>query len=240
MAKKKAKAIPKELTRHVRPAWAPRVKKGVGALDGSKFAGRALLGEGGAWPGCGHCRAPLRFMLQLAIAELPERERKRLGGKGLIQLFACLANSDCDFSLSEPFSKAAFVRLLKKPPKPAKAPPSLPEGSYPAKQIVGWKELAELPDLFELKEHLKGELSDESEEYLLDHGPSLDDKLGGWAGWMGGNVKSHDCDVCKQPMEYVLQIASDENLPVQWGDLGTAWVFRCAAHDRWMIMWGCN
>jgi uncharacterized protein YwqG len=42
-------------------------------------------------------------------------------------------------------------------------------------------------------------------------------------------------------MEYVFQIDSEDNLPLMWGDMGTAHVTRCPTHREVLALgWACG
>ncbi len=55
------------LDKYTGPAWLPVALRHPDELGATKFGGAALIPEGTDWPGCPHCKRPLKLALQLNI-----------------------------------------------------------------------------------------------------------------------------------------------------------------------------
>lgn len=246
--------------RHARPAWQPRVEDGPGAPAGSRFGGLPWLPEGGAHPRCGHCGAPLRLLVQLDLGALPAEARGALG-TGLLQAFYCERDA-CEQACDgwAPFSQAHHVRVLVPGPGGLAAPAGHP---FPARAIVGWERLLDLPAPEEHRDEglaLDYDLEANTvrvrcAEVGLDVGPfalaaledeevlgraAAGDKLLGWPAWVQG-VEYPACPRCARQMELVFQLDSEDHLPHMWGDAGVAHVTRCPDHpDVLTLAWACS
>jgi hypothetical protein len=105
------------LKKHKATAYVPRV--GVDdALQASKFGGTPWLASNEPWPACNGCSQPLRFVLQLAVSDVPESARWALRSD-LLQLFLCDSKGrpgDPEWLCQaqgegwEPFAKSTVVR----------------------------------------------------------------------------------------------------------------------------------
>jgi predicted DNA-binding WGR domain protein len=107
--------------KHAGVAYVPRVVEGDDTKDASKFGGTPWLPRGEAWPICGGCDQPLRFVMQLAHADVPEEARWAFRAD-LIQLFLCDASGkegDPEWLCQaqgegwEPFAKSTLVRHVR-------------------------------------------------------------------------------------------------------------------------------
>ncbi|AKJ02473.1 uncharacterized protein YwqG [Archangium gephyra] len=259
----KAEAILKALepwrNKHRRTAWLPQVKNGPGPAHGSRFGGLPWLPSGESHPACGNCKRPLRLLLQLNLLSLPEEVRQRLG-PGLLQAFYC-EHEDCEQECDgwSPFSEAHRLRIIDVGHGNMAAPAGKP---FPPKEISGWKQAEDLPSAAEHEElGLDFDYDFEANtvrircaELGLDAPPigihdleaetvanaSMGDKLLGWPHWIQG-VEYPECPQCKTRMEYVFQIDSEHNLPLMWGDLGTAHITRCPNHPEVLALgWACG
>jgi uncharacterized protein YwqG len=227
-----------EIDKHLRAAWKPAVKDGDGAATDSKFGGLPALLAGEEWPLCPNCEGPLQLLLQLNLASIPP-ELKSAFGSGLIQLFYCTnAEASCETDAEgwEPFSPISLARRIDTPSAPAKLSP--PEArSVPAKRILSWKRMDDLPNGEELG--TAGiELTDD-EFHEMEDFPVQGDKLGGWPHWVQG-IEYPSCPTCATPMRLVFQIDSEDNVPWMWGDAGCAHLTQCPEHkDVLAFAWAC-
>ena len=242
--------------RHRRPAWRPRVIDGESGSAGSKFGGIPWLAAGEDWPVCGACGRPLPFFFQLDLAEVPPALAGRFGS-GLLQLFYC---TECDGGW-EPFAESHMVRVVHL--EGLSAPPHMaPEVQrFPAKTIVGWEELIDLPDPEEHDElglrytydfqadivrlecpevglTVERDLGEELAEAVAE--AAVGDKLSGWPAWVQG-VEYPSCPRCEQRMGLVFQLDSDDNLPYMWGDVGIGHLTQCPEHREVVTFaWACS
>ncbi|MEA5515412.1 WGR domain-containing protein [Nodularia sp. UHCC 0506] len=254
-----------DIAQFIRPAWKPVVIEGDGDRLASKFCGRPWLAEDETWPTCPNCAQPMQLFFQLNLAELPEPVREEFG-TGLLQMFHCIPG-DCQpegeygtiYYGREPYLiKNVIIRLVQ--PLGNGSTPPLPEIDgqeygidFPAKTITDWVEIEDYPhpdDLVALVygwdqvtncdrgNELAGRLGCEQydEVYPTDEG----DKLGGYPRWVQ-DMECPGCPVCHAPMRQVFQLASCDNLPYMFGDMGIAHVLQCKTHkDQFAFVWaGC-
>ena len=62
---------------------------------------------------------------------------------------------------------------------------------------------------------------EEDDEDDEENQPKQGDKLYGWPGWVQG-VEYPSCTKCSKPMELVMQLDSEDNIPFMYGDAGCA------------------
>ncbi|HKG95786.1 MAG TPA: DUF1963 domain-containing protein [Gemmatimonadaceae bacterium] len=245
-------ALNEKLARHRRAAWLPEVVEDDAAIVArSKFSGVPALLEMELWPRCGRCERPMQLFLQLDARDAPEAAAPALDG-GVLQLFYCTSSEphcegECEAYL--PHARSTLLRLL--PPAELapereglieewSGPAAMPEGMYPAKRIVAWTPVEDLPNLEEL-EGLGVELDDEDELALEDWDlPHAGEKLLGWPRWVQG-VEYPVCRVCGRRMELLFQIDSSQTLPYMFGDMGIGHISQCPDHRTELAFgWACS
>lgn len=228
-----------------RMAYLPRTIEGDGPRSTSKFSGTPWLPRGESWPSCKNCNQALQLFVQLNLSELPNREKKRLGKKGLIQLFYCtndepLCEVDCEAFF--PFAESVLARFIDSFDDATVEAPTGPENPFPAFQITGWDSLEDFPNYEEQRE-LLGPQEEETENWDDFDGhpePVAGDKLGGWPFWVQG-VEYPNCPECDETMELIFQIDSEDHLPFMFGDLGTGHLTRCPKHPHVLAFgWACS
>ena len=87
-------------------------------------------------------------------------------------------------------------------------------------------------------------MSDKSDQVLkaLAFCPELGeakrgDKLAGWPCWIQYS-ENPNCPKCQQRMQFVFQVASDNNLPYHFGDMGNGYLTQCPEHkDALAFLW---
>ena len=243
--------------KHRRTAWTPIVKAGDGLCTESKFSGTPWIGEGAPWPACGVCRQPSQLFLQLDLGALPEPR-----ATGLLQLFYCTSEACAGEGGWEPFADdLSRVRVVQ--PSGAGLETLNPRrpGYFPAKRIVGWQPLSDLPSPEEHDElgliytynHPAGTTRLECPELGLVFDDLRDemlaetvanaaggDKFGGWPLWVQG-VEYPSCPRCARRMALVFQVASQGNVPFMFGDLGVGHVTQCPEHEDVVAFgWACS
>jgi hypothetical protein len=238
---------------HARRAWKP-VCDDV-ATGAAHFGGSPMLGAGEPWPTCAGCAAPMQFFVQVDLAALPAGSPAR--GTGLLQLFYCsIDDGGCE--TWAPFSGTHLVRLLTGPAQPAAHPPSI--SPFPRRRIAGWNESLDHPHPPEHEElglsyqydfdasrvHITcAEVGLDLPDADLDAAETIatalpGDKLGGWPAWVQG-VEYPSCPACSAPMELVLQLDSEDNVPHMFGDVGCGHVTQCPAHPHVLAFgWACS
>jgi hypothetical protein len=240
---------------HRRRAWKPRVVDGEGAATGSRFGGAAWLPDGVA-PSCGRCRAPMPLLVQIDLAAAPGEL-----GRGLLQAFYC-CDPDCEQECEgwSPFSAAHLVRIVA--PGEAGAVDVARETHHAARAIVGWDAIEDGPPTQELGElgldfryDFKTKtvaircasvgldvpsvgLDEVTAEQVST--AAAGDKLLGWPCWVQG-AEYPECPKCKARMRYLVQLDSEDHLPIMWGDVGIAHITQCAEHPDVLTMgWACS
>jgi hypothetical protein len=171
------------------------------------------------------------LLLELDLSLLPTPT----GAAGLLQLWYCTRGEPNCEAETEAFQagpgKSKLIRVL--PAEGARAvalPADLGGRDGPARRVAAWEPMQDLPGTEEASE-LCHRGREELEE-LLEGLPREGDKLGGWPAWLQG-VEYPPCPRCNQEMRQLLvQLASNGLSGWQWGDLGTAWVLRCADHPE--------
>lgn len=237
-------SLGRKLTAFRRKAWLPKTKKGDCAITGSKFSGLAYIPLGEEWPRCGNCHKPMQLFLQLRADDVPDDAREVLHS-GTLQLFYCTSsNPQCEVDCEAffPFSKAHMARIVEDGPHEdiSESPVS---DAFPARSIVGWSSIVDVPNWEELEHRGIGFEDDEDDEadVLADSNlPRDGEKLGGWPAWIQG-VEYPNCPRCDQPMEFVFQIDSDRNIPFLLGDAGIGHITRCKTHPEVLTFgWACG
>ena len=230
------------LARFKRIAWKPLVTDQEGRPDASKFSGMPWLNGAEEWPKCPNCHNHLQLFLQLNLSELPA---VLLGefGDGIIQLFYCTSqNPQCEVECEAffPFAKSVVVRLIRKENKPSVVAIPVIENLLPPRLIIGWQEDYDYPN-WEEGDSLGIDMDEIEWEQLSDEGfPRSGDKLGGWPYWIQG-VEYPDCPDCGDPMRLVFQIDSNDNLPIEFGDVGCGHITQCETHkERLAFGWACG
>jgi uncharacterized protein YwqG len=236
-------ALEQQLRPFARTAWLPVTVDGDGPPTASKFSGSPALGPSETWPQCGSCGRPMQLFVQLNASHLPDEGAARLLG-GILQLFYCtsvepLCESECQAFFRH--SRSTLVRLLPAGSATASGAAPPPPGMFPAKCIVDWTAVTDVPGWEELGD-LSVDLSDEEAEALDLAGvvPHAGEKLAGWPFWVQG-VEYPNCRRCGQRMEQLFQIDSDHNLPYMFGDAGIGHITQCATHrDEVAFGWACS
>jgi len=240
------------LQRNKRTSWKPIVETQDGSVAASKFSGTPLLPDG-AWPQCGACAAPLQFLLQLNLAQIPQELQSRFGA-GILQFFFCVNDESACFAnyYGDPFAVCQLLRLLPPSTREAASTVTSSPRKFPARKIVGWQpqddypSLPEHPELglsYEHQPDVRGqrvqcpELSFDETLSFDDYYPYLDrcidgDKLAGWPDWQQG-VEYASCPKCRHRMEsFVFQIDSEDNIPYMFGDGGRGQIIQCPEHKE--------
>ena len=235
-------SVPPQLAPFERPAWLPLTEEGDGAAADSKFAGTPFLAESEEWPRCPNCDMPLQLFVQLNLAQLPEPVRDEYG-TGLLQLFYCTSDEGaCEDACDawQPFSDSVIARLVPAGADAARAASAEVENPVPPKRIVGWREIEDYPGPQE-GETLGVELDDAAWDAMFENGsPRAGDKLAGWPFWVQ-DVEYPDCPECGRRMRLVFQVDSNDNLPYDFGDVGTGHITQCPEHKHVLAFgWACG
>jgi hypothetical protein len=114
------------------------------------------------------------------------------------------------------------------------------DDAFPARSIIGWSSVIDVPN-WEESERIGIVFLDDEADALADTSvPAVGEKLGGWPAWIQG-VEYPDCPKCKQPMDFLFQIDSERNIPFLLGDMGIGHVTRCKVHPEVLTFgWACG
>lgn len=242
-----------------RDAWRPVTGSTPAAhFINSRFGGPAMVLVGEPWPRCGECQAPLHQFLQINLRDLPKGV-SGLNGEGVLQLFRCVA-VHCDdhepFSESQLIRIVSEDDLR----DGLRGGPAAPDGHVPLPQrtIRSWERIDDYPSVTEHErcgieyDHtfepgvtittvrwpnggvvFEGIRQPNTGEDALADAISPRcarfDKLGGWPSW-GQGVEYPACPNCGAEMSCVVQLASEDNLPISLGDLGVGHISQCPKH----------
>ena len=221
-----------------RPCWIPRVESRDGEPRASKFSGTAALPAGESWPLCPNCTLPMQLFLQLNPADLPDGFEAPWGD-GTLQFFYCTTSEppcEADCEAWEPFAKSTLLRIV--PADAATQGAPMPGTALPAKLIVGWERLDDLPGWEELTDLGFSEV--DCEEISNSGYPREGDKLAGWPYWVQ-SVEYPPCPECGSAMKLLFQIDSYKNLPHMFGDAGCGHVTCCEKHPHVLAFgWACH
>lgn len=237
--------LPDALLAHRRTGWLPELgDAGADTPQGSRFGGRPWLPTGVTWPVCPGCGKTMHLLVQLAVDTLPEdtalSSRNPLPAGTLLQLFYCTSDDPlCEDDLESyaPFGRAVVGRFV--PNGPGALGETADIEAFPARPVTGWRRMPDLPGSTEADE-LDIELSDEQYDALLEQNPDTRrTKWRGWPQWVQ-SVEYPECRTCGTRMTYLLQLDSNDPLPVQFGDLGNGHLSVCPVHpEEISFHWAC-
>ena len=105
---------------------------------------------------------------------------------------------------------------------------------------MSWTKSPDYPNWEELN-LLGNALTDEEADTMGEQDfPRTRDKLLGWPAWIQG-VEYPSCPECEQPMEFLFQVDSEQNLPYMFGDAGIGHITQCSIHKhRLAFGWACS
>lgn len=228
------------LDEYSREGFKPMTEDGSGEEGASsRFGGAAWLAEGTSWPICPNCKKAMQFFVQINLTDAPKAARQQ-AGEGLIQLFYCttkVCEDECEAFFA--FSKSVVVRRVdvtgagSVPSPPTSAP-------FPAKRIVGWTSVVDIPSIQDAEElGLEDEALEVENQDEMDE-PADGDKLLGWPHWVQG-AEYPTCTECGRSMEYLFQLDSKDNLPYMFGDAGIGHITYCTLHTNILAFgWACT
>ncbi len=207
--------------------WKPSVKAGDGSLTDSKFGGMPFIVKGEKWPICSKCKNPLQFFMQLNL-ETISKELKNDFGKGIMQLFYCVApeNSECYDEM--------LVRTISQNKQSEEVINPQTKKIIRPKKIISWKEGTDYPDYEEILRFAKIQEGSEEAKQLekyQDKFPAQGDKLSGWR-FKIQSSENPQCKLCGEEMALLFQLFSEKNLEYMFGDGGAVYIFQCKKHKE--------
>jgi hypothetical protein len=183
----------------------------------------------------------MNLMLQLGSRDLPSGQASPWG-EGLLQAWTCTSEKPklCQADEGwEPFARSQLVRCLPYGETVEAATDSPAREPFAERWITGWLAQDDFPDPEEHSD-LGIALSDDETDAFYDlELPLGGDKFLGWPMWVQG-AEYPDCPECGEPMVYVFQIDSEDNVPRMWGDSGCGHITMCKNHpERLAWAWAC-
>ena len=219
-----------------RPCWKPITTSGDGAVTESKFGGIPYIKNGEEWPLCGNCRQPVQLFLQLNGDTVPTI----VPFSGLLQFFYCTnTRLECEVESEAwaPHAKSTLLRIVFPEAEHRHVSALPPSASFPPQAIISWEEILDYPHYEDAVA-----LGIDVPDYLVDHiveayHPEEGDKLLGWPSWVQG-VEYPTCTQCQRQMRTLFQIASEDNVPYMFGDVGTGHISICPNHPEELAFGG--
>ena len=217
-----------------------KVLKGeVIPLTGSHFGGQPYAEIGERWPTCPTCKTDLTFICQIDTAS---GFHEKPTGIDLFTFFYCWECSP--WGLDDELDGTWVVRTYSEPSE-AYAKPIRPGGiePYPPDVCVVISEKVDsFPEFDEIGSYSK-DLSktfsrmDEPRDAYEAAVESLGGEtefctlVGGYAHWVQGE-NTPVCEYCHDRMMLLVQIDSETETDVMWGDSGCLYLFYCVRHPR--------
>jgi uncharacterized protein YwqG len=235
------KSAIEKLKDYKKSAWIPVTEEKEGGLTASKFGGKVALLCDEESPICPNCGNVMQMFLQLNSKELPAGIDSD-SGEGLLQVFYCCneepyCEGECKSFL--PFSKSTLLRVV---PFDKISESNIYSGpgqrAFKEKLIVGWEQKDDYPNWDET-DRLDISLTDEESDAFSEVYSLEGDKLLGWPDWVQA-VEYPECPVCREPMSFIFQIDSDDNIDHMFGDSGRSYITQCKNHPYVLsITWDC-
>jgi len=250
------------LRTHARPAFVPEVAGTPSPGAESRYFGDPWMPDGMAWPL--HNGKPMRFVLQLDTASLPEVPAAALVGKGLLLFFHGEGWSED--------GRESLVALVDPTLPGGLRPPPKGVAENPALAITGWREVADHPWGDSLAtipggEHAEAALYHFHSETVgmamcEDGGERREreivegrlrpiahcfecDKIGGWPRWEQGDETPKDSR--DKPMEFLFQVGYCGLLlddafrdRIDWPTWGRGHIFVSRETGELRYIWACD
>lgn len=190
----------------------------------SKIGGLPYLRHEEDWPVCANCGKYMQLLLQLNMADFPEKKNS-----GLVQLFYCTSREphcETEMRTCKPFSGGAVSRKIFIEGPPVKVTPRL-DDIFDEYRIVSWKKKKDYPHFEEYK-RLGIDLLIDDEVYELmeqrEEGlPIAEDKLFGWPYWIESENYPYDRKTGSQ-MRLLFQLDAKDNFPGLFGESGIGYL----------------
>jgi hypothetical protein len=197
--------------RHTRLCAVPVFSEEPAEDNGSRRGGIPWLAAGESWPTCASCKRPLRFVLQVALADVKDAPGP-LPREGLLQVFAC--DSTCNAQSGwEAFSGANLVRVSDGAKGRLAALPKVVADDadflVAERRIESWSLLPDLPGPVALQSLVGVDFDTAFEgwERLNEKGlTNRREKIGGWPSWVQDEEKITCAKCGSAPMTFAMQL----------------------------------
>ncbi len=213
-------------------AWVPiiDISSSPSAPSAGSFYGghKILMKQETEWPVCLTCKAPLIVVAQIDRTTLPHA----LGGKGLVQVFACAMcaknktdirpKSTCWANVTFPGGTKDSNLIVKECPASCEA--------VPLRRIVKWLPRQDYMHPEDVERNFEKQLT-MHQWAVIGEAQIRSDKIGGYPCWLDKDSRNRiACKICKTNMRLLAQIDSCDNVPIEWGTDGCLLVFECQQH----------
>lgn len=222
-----------------RPTWTPVTSHGDAGPEASKFGGIPFLPAGEDWPSCANCHQPMQLFLQLNADDTPIP----MPYAGLLQFFYCVnpnRNCETDCEAWAPRARSTLLRIVPISADPRRLDALPDHARFPAVTIRNWTQATDFPSVEDFdvagivfSDYLIGDI-------VRSYQPKEGDKLLGWPAWVQ-NADYQNCDRCGNTMNVIFQIASEDNIPYMFGDVGNGHISICTHHPEELVFaWACS
>ncbi|MFE2141945.1 DUF1963 domain-containing protein [Streptomyces sp. NPDC059456] len=179
----------------------------------TRIGGVPLAPVGTAWPACAVCAAPLQFLAQIHLGDLPGHTAPTAG---MLTLFMC-ANRPGQCAQWSPGAGGNLALLL---PADGLRPVPAPDGA--ARDLLGL-----------------GTVRAAVAAQTAPAGATILGRLGGTPDWLQYD-ETPDCPACAQPMDFLAELAEgpDPVTAMNFGS-GRGYAHACTPCGRAAFLWQC-
>jgi len=214
--------LPKQLRPLVLPVTLVEPRAGAPGIAETKFGGAPYAEAGETWPMCGGCKRGLSFVFQWKAE------------RGLCTFYYCF---ECNpWGLADEPRAAWCLRRHATSDAAVSLPDRSPKKPRLKERAVALRPGLSLPD-WEGIDSFAPKLDVDSEEYdpvvesLIGREPDFCTQIGGYPMFVqGGEFPA--CPACRKQMRLLVQIDSEEEVQLMWGDSGCVYLFECATHPE--------
>jgi len=227
----------------LRPAWRLLFRAGPGRAaraEATRFGGLPARPAGEPWPRCPAHERPLGFVGQLNLSDAPGAPQP--GEHDLLLLFRCrtcagdAASHRVELRRTDDLADEALCGPEHVPALPAWESIALAHAALePALDLPDWQDVAPVDRAHALAMLGASHSADDHDAYVRAHqqrfgggGNLFASKLGGWPHWLH-RARQPACHACGGQVRFIAQLDGEPDLGLEWGKLGCAYVFACAA-----------
>lgn len=236
--------------KYAKPAYSAKltVSDSCTVLE-SKFGGQPYFEGDSQWTCCTKCNSALFFICQVDIRQCTLASASQ--HFGLVQFFYCWncypwESEQPGWSVVNiPSPEAAKAKPVQMPPQPARGFLSKIFKRNPAQTTqcrIALLPFDSFPQLDDLEQLADNEAEFLQSDEIIDEYYGLIEKLsgrsddystmvGGHAEWIQGSPNAK-CKTCGQRMELLMQIGSEPEARLMFGDAGAAYIMYCSQHPH--------
>lgn len=218
----------------------------------SKFGGSPYMEAPALWPACEKCNQPFSFICQLNLQHCSETQLPA-GRSGLVSFFYCW--QCCPFETKQQgwrLENYSDARREKHVPVSVPNQPKHSKQSWLSKFIapkvkaakpclVSFSQFESVPDLDEfetlipasVKQEIAGDdvvdLYCELRAEITGISDDYSTQVGGYASWIQSRPEL-SCNQCGGSLKLLMQVGSEENAGISFGDAGAVYFCYCSEH----------